>query len=140
MDEYEDDIFRGVGIEIELPTAEDFHKVKETLTRIGVASKKDKKLYQSCHILHKQGRYAIVHFKEMFILDGKPTTLTDEDLKRRNRISKLLEDWKLVRVLDRDAIVDDELAPMAHIKIISFSDKRNWTLEEKYQVGKRKTA
>jgi len=110
--------------------------VRETLTRIGVASRKEKKLYQSCHILHKKGKYYIVHFKELFALDGKPSNLTDNDLQRRNRIAKLLSDWGLIEVVT--VVEEDQLAPLNQIKVLSFKDKGDWTLESKYNIGKKK--
>jgi Bacteriophage translational regulator len=124
-------------VEVRLAEEEDFLKIKETLTRIGVASRKDQKLYQSCHILHKQGRYYIVHFKELFALDGKPTNWGDEDKGRRNTIIQLLEEWGLIKVVDQEAIRDPK-APMSQIKIISHKDKGNWTLEAKYNIGRKK--
>ena len=132
----EEDIFKGVGIEISLPSPDSFLKVKETLTRIGISSRKEKKLYQTCHILHKQGRYAILHFKELFILDGKKNTFTDEDIARRNTIVNLLEEWDLV---NRVASIDpDEVnAPLNQVKILSHKEKSNWTLEAKYNIGKK---
>jgi hypothetical protein len=133
-----EDIFSGHGVEINLKNKEDFLKVKETLTRIGVSSKKDKKLYQSCHILHKQGRYAIIHFKELFSLDGKPTNFDDEDLGRRNTIVALLEEWSLIEVLDSEKIKDPRAA-MNRIKVITHKDKPDWTLVSKYNIGKKKT-
>ena len=123
-------------VEVVLKEPDDFLKVRETLTRIGVASRKEKKLYQSCHILHKQGKYYIVHFKELFALDGKHTNITENDVQRRNRISQLLSDWGLVSVVDADGL--GELAPLNQIKVISFKDKANWTLESKYNIGKKK--
>lgn len=132
-----DDIFRGVGVEIILPTADNFLKVKETLTRIGIASKKDKILYQSCHILHKQGRYAILHFKELFILDGKQDNFTDEDASRRNTIVNLLEEWELLKVVNTSQI-EDPVAPLNQIKILSHKEKDNWVLESKYNIGKKR--
>ena len=125
-----------VPLEISLVQPDDFLKVRETLTRIGVASRKDNVLYQSCHILHKQGRYFIVHFKELFVLDGKPADLTDNDIERRNTIAKLLVDWGLVKVLDYDAIRNQ--APLNQIKVISFKEKDQWKLETKYNIGKKK--
>ena len=122
-------------IEVALREPDDFLKVRETLTRIGVASRKEKKLYQSCHILHKQGKYYIVHFKELFALDGKPTNITSNDLQRRNRISKLLSDWGLIEIVGSA----DDLAPLNQIKVLSFKDKGEWTLESKYNIGKKKT-
>ena len=123
-------------IEVGLKEPDDFLKVRETLTRIGVASRKERKIYQSCHILHKQGKYYIVHFKELFALDGKQTNITDNDVQRRNRISQLLADWGLVSIVDVDGL--GELAPLNQIKVISFKDKSNWTLESKYNIGKKK--
>ena len=123
-------------VEVVLKEPDDFLKVRETLTRIGVASRKEKKIYQSCHILHKQGKYYIVHFKELFALDGKQTNITDNDVQRRNRISQLLADWGLVSIVDIDGL--GELAPLNQIKVISFKDKSNWTLESKYNIGKKK--
>ena len=124
-------------VEVTLGEPDDFLKVRETLTRIGVASRKEKKIYQSCHILHKQGKYYIVHFKELFALDGKNTNFSSNDLQRRNRISKLLSDWGLISVVDEDKISD--LAPLNQIKVLSFKDKSDWTLESKYNIGRKKT-
>lgn len=132
----EDDIFRGVGVEIRLPTQDSFLKVKETLTRIGISSRKEKKLYQSCHILHKKGRYAILHFKELFILDGKKNTFTDEDKARRNTIVNLLEEWELIEIINKEATAD-LTASLNQIKIIPHKDKANWDLEVKYNIGKK---
>lgn len=132
-----EDIFQGVGVEIELPIPENFLKIKETLTRIGIASRKDKKLYQSCHILHKQGRYVILHFKELFILDGKENNFTEEDKGRRNTIVNLLEEWDLVKVLDSEK-VQDPVAPLSHIKVLSHKEKNQWELTSKYNIGKKK--
>jgi len=123
-------------VEVTLGEPDDFLKVRETLTRIGVASRKEKKIYQSCHILHKQGKYYIVHFKELFALDGKKTNFSDNDLHRRNRIAKLLSDWGLISVVDEDKISD--LAPLNQIKVLSFKDKSDWTLESKYNIGRKK--
>lgn len=123
-------------VEIVLNEPDDFLKVRETLTRIGVASRKEKKLYQSCHILHKQGRYFIVHFKELFALDGKYANITQNDLQRRNRIIHLLADWGLIVVKDSESVTD--IAPLNQIKVISFKDKSEWTLEAKYNIGKKK--
>lgn len=123
-------------VEIILEKEDDFLKVRETLSRIGVASKKDKTLYQSCHILHKQGRYFITHFKELFALDGKEADLTENDLKRRNAIAKLLSDWGLVKLLDKS--IEEELAPMSQIKILSFKEKDDWSLVTKYNIGRKK--
>ena len=122
-------------LEVTLKEPDDFLKVRETLTRIGVASRKERKLYQSCHILHKRGKYYIVHFKELFVLDGKPTNITSNDVQRRNRIAKLLSDWGLI---DISTEVTD-LAPLNQIKVLSFKDKGEWTLESKYNIGKKKT-
>ena len=124
-------------VEVVLGEPDDFLKVRETLTRIGVASRKEKKIYQSCHILHKQGRYFIVHFKELFALDGKNTNFSINDLQRRNRIAKLLSDWGLITVVEDDKIAD--LAPLNQIKVLSFKDKNDWTLESKYNIGRKKT-
>ena len=121
--------------EIFLSEPDDFLKVRETLTRIGVASRKEKKLYQSCHILHKQGRYFIVHFKELFALDGKNTNLTINDVQRRNRIIKLISDWGLVQESSEDAIAD--IAPLNQIKVLAYKDKPEWVLEQKYNIGKK---
>ena len=122
-------------VEIFLSEPDDFLKVRETLTRIGVASRKEKKLYQSCHILHKQGRYFIVHFKELFALDGKRANLTLNDIQRRNRIVKLISDWGLVTVASEDVIVD--IAPLNQIKVLAYKDKGEWILEQKYNIGKK---
>lgn len=130
------DIFKGVGVEVELPTQDSFLKVKETLTRIGISSRKEKKLYQSCHILHKQGRYSILHFKELFILDGKHNTLTEEDISRRNTIVNLLEEWELVKIVDPSK-TKDPIASLNQIKIISFKEKNDWELTVKYNIGKK---
>ena len=124
-------------VEVTLVQADDFLKVRETLTRIGVASKKEKTLYQSCHILHKQGKYYIVHFKELFALDGKPTDLTDNDLSRRNAIAKLLQDWGLVQVVSTRAIENPEPIFISQIKIISHKEKNEWQLVPKYNIGKK---
>jgi hypothetical protein len=130
------DIFKGVGVEVELPTQDSFLKVKETLTRIGISSRKEKKLYQSCHILHKQGRYAIMHFKELFILDGKHNTLSEEDISRRNTIVNLLQEWELVKIVDPSKSADP-VASINQIKIISFKEKNDWELTVKYNIGKK---
>jgi hypothetical protein len=124
-------------IEIKLENPDDFLKVKETLTRIGVSSRKERTLYQSCHILHKQGLYYIVHFKEMFLLDGKPANISDDDIQRRNSIAKLLQDWGLITIVDMKKIEND-MAPIHQIKIISFKEKNEWELISKYNMGKRK--
>ena len=123
-------------VEIILEKEDDFLKVRETLSRIGVASKKDKTLYQSCHILHKQGRYFITHFKELFALDGKEADLTENDLKRRNAIAKLLSDCGLVKLLDES--IEEDTAPMSQIKILSFKEKDEWTLVTKYNIGRKR--
>ena len=122
-------------LEVSLKEPDDFLKVRETLTRIGVASRKDKKLFQSCHILHKQGRYFIVHFKELFALDGKHSNLSENDLQRRNTIAQLLADWGLISIVNPD--IAENKAPLSQIKVISFKDKGNWTLETKYNIGKK---
>ena len=124
-------------IEVNLSEPDDFLKVRETLTRIGVASRKEKKLYQSCHILHKQGKYYIVHFKELFALDGKSANLSLNDVQRRNRIIQLLSDWGLISIRKPDTIVD--VAPLSQIKVLSYKDKGGWNLESKYNIGKKKT-
>tara|TARA_B100000575_G_scaffold125148_1_gene99806 strand:- start:802 stop:1224 length:423 start_codon:yes stop_codon:yes gene_type:complete len=123
-------------VEVSLGEPDDFLKVRETLTRIGVASRKEKKLYQSCHILHKQGKYFIVHFKELFALDGKKANLSINDVQRRNRIIQLLSDWGLVSL--RDVNLISEIAPLNQIKVISYKEKGSWTLETKYNIGKKK--
>lgn len=123
-------------VEIKLREPDDFLKVRETLTRIGVASRKEKKLYQSCHILHKQGRYYIVHFKELFALDGKRANLTVNDVQRRNRIIQLISDWDLIEVSDSEKIED--VAPLSQIKVLGYSEKNEWILEAKYNIGKKK--
>jgi len=122
-------------VEVILNEPDDFLKVRETLTRIGVASRKEKKLYQSCHILHKQGRYYIVHFKELFALDGKHANLTVNDVQRRNRIVRLLADWGLITVLNQDKVAD--IAPLNQIKVLAYKDKGDWILEQKYNIGKK---
>ena len=124
---------QGQMLEVNLKEPDDFLKIRETLSRIGVASRKERKLYQSCHILHKQGRYFIVHFKELFALDGKPTNLSENDIARRNTISKLLKDWGLVELKGEI----EPIAPLSQIKIISFKEKNDWTLETKYNIGKK---
>ena len=123
-------------VEVTLNEPDDFLKVRETLTRIGVASRKEKKIYQSCHILHKQGRYYLVHFKELFALDGKHANLTSNDVQRRNRIAQLLADWGLVGIVDADRIQD--IAPLNQIKVLSYKDKGDWILETKYNIGAKK--
>ena len=123
-------------IEVALNEPDDFLKVRGTLTRIGVASRKEKKLYQSCHILHKQGRYYIVHFKELFALDGKHANLTLNDVQRRNRITQLLCDWGLISVVNPEAV--ESIAPLNQIKVLAYKEKTEWTLETKYNIGKKK--
>ena len=122
-------------VEVTLNEPDDFLKVRETLTRIGVASRKEKKIYQSCHILHKQGRYFLVHFKELFALDGKHANLTLNDVQRRNRIARLLADWGLISVVKADDVAD--IAPLNQIKVLSYKDKGDWVLEQKYNIGKK---
>ena len=123
-------------VEVTLNEPDDFLKVRETLTRIGVASRKEKKIYQSCHILHKQGRYFLVHFKELFALDGKHANLTSNDVQRRNRIAQLLVDWGLVGIVSAESIQD--VAPLNQIKVLSYKDKGDWILETKYNIGSKK--
>ena len=123
-------------LEVGLKEPDDFLKVRETLSRIGVASRKERKLYQSCHILHKQGKYYIVHFKELFALDGKKTNLSENDIARRNTITNLLKDWGLIHIIgDLTAV-----APLSQIKVLSFDEKKDWILETKYNIGKKKEA
>jgi len=124
-------------IEVTLEQQDDFLKVRETLTRIGIASRKDRTLYQSCHVLHKQGKYYIVHFKELFALDGKPANFDDADLARRNTIANLLSDWGLIKLVDASKSASP-VAPMSQIKIIPHKDKSEWTLEAKYTIGRKK--
>jgi hypothetical protein len=124
-------------VEVELPNDESFLKVKETLTRIGIASRKDKKLYQSCHILHKQGKYYIVHFKELFMLDGKINNFSEEDQGRRNTIINLLEEWGLIKVVQASQ-TEDPVAPLSQIKILPYKEKDEWELVAKYSIGKKK--
>ena len=123
-------------VEVVLKEPDDFLKVRETLTRIGVASRKEKKLYQSCHILHKQGKYYIVHFKELFALDGKKANLSANDVQRRNRIVQLLSDWGLISISAKEIIAD--VAPLSQIKVLAYKEKGDWTLESKYNIGKKK--
>ena len=123
-------------IEVTLNEQDDFLKVRETLTRIGVSSRKEKVLYQSCHILHKQGQYYIVHFKELFALDGKPSNISENDIQRRNAIANLLEEWGLVKILNKK-LLEDNIAPLHQIKIISFKEKDDWNLITKYNIGKK---
>ena len=132
-----EDIFRGVGVEVQLKSQDDFLKVRETLTWIGIASKKERKLYQSCHILHKRGRYVILSFKELFKLDGKESNFNESDLARRNTIAKLLHDWNLVQIIDLESIKEPTV-PISQIKIIPYKDRENWELIAKYQVGSKK--
>jgi hypothetical protein len=127
----------GDLIEVKIAEEEDFLKIKETLTRIGVASRKEKKLYQSCHIFHKQGKYYIVHFKEMFAIDGKPSNFSEEDKGRRNKIAELLQDWGLLKIVESERI-KEPLASMSQIKIINHKEKNDWTLEAKYNMGRKK--
>lgn len=124
-------------VEVKIAEEQDFLKIKETLTRIGVASRKDKKLYQSCHILHKQGRYYIVHFKELFALDGKTTDFSDDDIGRRNTIASLLEDWDLIKIVDPQK-TNTPKAPMSQIKILPHKEKEEWELVAKYNIGRKK--
>lgn len=124
-------------IEVKIAEEEDFLKIKETLTRIGVASRKEKKLYQSCHIFHKQGKYYIVHFKEMFLIDGKPSNFSDEDKARRNKIASLLQEWGLLKIVEPSK-VDENIASMSQIKIINHKEKHDWILEAKYNMGRKK--
>ena len=123
-------------IEVKLNEQDDFLKVRETLTRIGVSSRKEKVLYQSCHILHKQGKYYIVHFKELFALDGKPSNISENDIQRRNAIANLLEEWGLVKILN-PKLIEDNIAPLHQVKIISFKEKDDWELITKYNIGKK---
>lgn len=124
-------------VEVKIAEEEDFLKIKETLTRIGIASKKDNTLFQSCHILHKQGKYYIVHFKELFWLDGKPSNFTEEDKSRRNTIVCLLQEWGLIKIVESEKVKEPK-APMNQIKIVNFKDKINWNLEPKYNIGRKK--
>ena len=132
------DIFLGYGVEVTLGEKDDFLKVRETLTRIGVASKKDRILYQSCHILHKRGHYAIVHFKELFALDGKPTDISENDLSRRNAIAKLLSDWGLVKLVNAKQIEEPPPIFLSQIMILSHKEKDDWELTPKYNIGSKK--
>jgi len=131
----DDDIFDGLGVEINLKNKEDFLKVKETLTRIGVSSKKEKKLFQSCHILHKRGRYAIMHFKEMFLLDGLESDISNDDIGRRNTIVRLLVEWNLIDPVDPDEYKEPQIS-LARLKIIPHKEKEQWQLIPKYHIGK----
>jgi hypothetical protein len=125
-------------VEVKLRSTEDFLKIRETLTRIGVASRRDKVLFQSCHILHKQGRYYIVHFKELFALDGKPTNFSEEDMARRNTITNLLAEWELIDIVDPER-TKDPIAPLNQIKILAHKEKNDWKLEAKYNIGKKRS-
>jgi hypothetical protein len=136
MSAVDEDIFQGLGVEIKLKSEQDFLKVKETLTRIGVSSKQEKKLYQSCHILHKRGRYAIMHFKEMFVLDGLDSNMDSNDLGRRNIIVKLLKEWGLIDPINENKYKEPQLG-LNQIKIIPHSEKKNWQLIQKYHIGKK---
>ena len=131
-------VFGKYGVEIELISPENFLKIKESLTRIGIASKKENTLYQSCHILHKRGKYAIVHFKELFELDRKSSDISEDDIRRRNYIAKLLEEWGLVRVVNPDQLSEVSKADIRNIKILKFSEKEDWDLRSKYVVGRKK--
>ena len=124
-------------VEVTLNEPDDFLKVRETLTRIGVASRKEKKIYQSCHILHKQGRYYLVHFKELFALDGKKATLVENDIQRRNTIAILLQDWNLIDIVNKDEA--NNKAPLSQIKVLPFKEKKEWNLSAKYNIGKKVT-
>jgi len=130
----QEDIFNGLGVEVNLHSDEDFLKVKETLTRMGISSRKEKKLYQSCHILHKRGRYAIMHFKELFILDGLESDISDDDIGRRNTIAKLLDEWGLIEVID-EFEEDEPMLGVNKIKIISHKEKSEWEMIPKYHIG-----
>lgn len=129
-----EDIFRGLGVEVTLKEKDDFLKVRETLTRIGISSRKENKLYQSCHILHKRGRYAIMHFKELFALDGLDTDISQNDIARRNTISSLLEEWELLDIVEEETD-EDQYASLGQIKIIPFKEKDDWELIPKYHIG-----
>lgn len=132
-----DNVFNGNGVEISLPDSQSFLKIKETLTRIGILSKKDNILYQSCHILHKKGFYAILHFKELFLLDGKPANISNNDIGRRNTIVSLLQDWGLLKIVEPD-FANQEMVSVNQIKILSYKEKSDYELVEKYQVGKNR--
>jgi hypothetical protein len=136
MSTIDEDIFQSLGVEVKLKSEQDFLKVKETLTRIGVSSKQEKKLYQSCHILHKRGRYAIMHFKEMFVLDGLKSDMDENDLGRRNVIVKLLTEWGLIQPVDANRYKEPQLG-INQIKILPHSEKKDWTLIQKYHIGKK---
>jgi hypothetical protein len=137
LDESLVDVIGYAPCEVTLVKPDDFLKVRETLTRIGIASRKEKTLFQSCHILHKQNRYFIVHFKELFALDGKHTDITENDIERRNSIASLLSDWGLIKILNPNSILDQ--APLSQIKIISYKDKDEWNLQSKYNIGRKKS-
>ena len=130
----EEDIFKGLGVEIKLTDEDNFLKVCETLTRIGISSKKENKLYQSCHILHKRGRYAILHFKELFILDGLDTDISVTDIGRRNKIASLLDEWELVEIIDPDRYEEPQIS-LAQLKILPHKEKEDWELIHKYHIG-----
>jgi hypothetical protein len=132
----DNDVFLGLGVRINLIDQKDFLKIRETLTRIGISSAKEKKLFQSCHILHKRGEYAILHFKELFKLDGKQATLTDDDIARRNTIVKILEEWNLLVIRDKNRV--EKTIPVGNLKILSFKEKNEWQLEAKYNIGSKK--
>lgn len=129
-----DNLFRGCGVEISLSSPEKFLLIKETLTRIGIASKHESKLYQSVHILHKQSRYVLIHFKELFVLDGRPSAMTEEDYARRNTIASLLQEWGLVSIIDKNL---SPLSPLKNITIIPFKEKDRWSLVSKYTIGNK---
>jgi hypothetical protein len=130
------DVFRGYGVEVDIISSQNFLKIRETLSRIGIASKKDKILYQSCHILHKQGRYAIVHFKELYGLDGNDITFDGEDEERRNTIAKLLQEWNLIKIIQTEKIAKTK-SNLSNIKVLTFTEKPDWILEPKYVIGKK---
>lgn len=132
----EDDIFQGCGVEVTLPEKENFLKIVETLTRMGVASRKERKIFQSCHILHKRGRYSIIHFKELFILDGKEDNFSEDDMARRNLIINFLEQWGLVEVVNPE-LIEDPVAPTSFVKVLKYSEKDDWELIAKYKIGKK---
>lgn len=136
-DEETDDIFDGLGVEVELLEDDDFLKVKETLTRIGISSRKENKLYQSCHILHKRGRYVILHFKELFILDGLESNISEEDVGRRNTITNLLNEWGLLKIVDPEES-KEPLAEIRQIKILPHKEKKDWELIPKYHIGRKR--
>lgn len=130
------ELFRGYGIPVNLKSEENFLLVKETLTRIGIASKKEKTLWQSCHILHKRGQYSILHFKELFMLDGKSSNIDEKDIARRNTIALLLQDWDLLTILSPE-VINDNVLDMGQIKVLSFKEKSEWNLENKYSIGNK---